>query len=465
MRNITKILFIAILTSLISSCSLNIKLEDQFSDPDAISNVETARELLADIYDSYPKYYYELSVLSDDFHPSNLIDKDANLKSLYLWQDKYISDASVRYWEEYYYSIALCNTLIERLPLIIITSQQDKEELNKINSEVLTLKALCYFDLLRLFAPDYAQGATKDGIILKDKLALEFGSRASIEQCVEEIERLLTEASKTENKTTASGWLSTTACNYILADLALYSHKWQKSIDYANKALETSNSAVLEETNYAQLWSKENCKERIFAHYIAKPFYKDIQYSANEGDYFVINSNINYYKGDIREEFSIYKYKMIDNNSEKIDVDGVGKYNKMNRETKDIKYVNRIRYSGLYFIIAQAYYHLAKNDKAIETINIYLAKRKAKLIDSNSSGETLLSQILDEKQKEYIGEGERFFDLKRTNKADLKRYSAFGKNVSTNIKANDYRWTFPIPKSEYKYNPNISQNSGWTKEN
>ena len=50
MRNITKILFIAILTSLISSCSLNIKLEDQFSDPDAISNVETAREL-------YNKYH------------------------------------------------------------------------------------------------------------------------------------------------------------------------------------------------------------------------------------------------------------------------------------------------------------------------------------------------------------------------------------------------------------------------
>jgi len=34
---------------------------------------------------------------------------------------------------------------------------------------------------------------------------------------------------------------------------------------------------------------------------------------------------------------------------------------------------------------------------------------------------------------------------------------------SRNINANDYRWTFPIPKEEYLYNEFMEQNDGWTK--
>lgn len=31
------------------------------------------------------------------------------------------------------------------------------------------------------------------------------------------------------------------------------------------------------------------------------------------------------------------------------------------------------------------------------------------------------------------------------------------------VEKDDYRWTFPIPKAEYLYNENVSQNEGWTK--
>lgn len=42
-----------------------------------------------------------------------------------------------------------------------------------------------------------------------------------------------------------------------------------------------------------------------------------------------------------------------------------------------------------------------------------------------------------------------------------KRYSVYGKQVSTTIKPDDYRWTLPIPASEYRYNTLVKQNEGW----
>ncbi len=51
----------------VSSCSLDIPPADQYSDPDAITNVSTARSLLTSAYLLYPHYEYELSILGDDF--------------------------------------------------------------------------------------------------------------------------------------------------------------------------------------------------------------------------------------------------------------------------------------------------------------------------------------------------------------------------------------------------------------
>ena len=69
--------------------------------------------------------------------------------------------------------------------------------------------------------------------------------------------------------------------------------------------------------------------------------------------------------------------------------------------------------------------------------------------------------IHKEKQKEFAGEGVLYFDLKRLHSGGLSRLSQWGDREDTKIKVDDYRWCFPIPRSEYKYNENITQNEGW----
>jgi hypothetical protein len=73
----------------------------------------------------------------------------------------------------------------------------------------------------------------------------------------------------------------------------------------------------------------------------------------------------------------------------------------------------------------------------------------------------LIEAILVEKQKEFAGEGCRLFDLKRLGRP-LKRMTNFGAGTSATIRPDDYRWLFPIPASEYKYNDRITGNNpGW----
>ena len=76
MKNIKNIIKKALLftssTLLLAACSLNVPPPDQFSDPDAITDVNTGRSLLTSCYLSYPHQEYEFSLLGNDFCPTNL---------------------------------------------------------------------------------------------------------------------------------------------------------------------------------------------------------------------------------------------------------------------------------------------------------------------------------------------------------------------------------------------------------
>ena len=55
-------IIICVVGFLMGGCSLNIPLEDQFSDPDAITDVLSARSLLASAYEGLPQHLFEYSV-------------------------------------------------------------------------------------------------------------------------------------------------------------------------------------------------------------------------------------------------------------------------------------------------------------------------------------------------------------------------------------------------------------------
>ena len=222
----------------LSSCSLDIPPSDQYSDPDAIVDISTARSLLSSVYSLYPHYEYELSILGDDFCPTSIVGKDMSLKNLYAWQDNSITTLAESLWGEYYNTIASCNALLERVDNITLENASEEKDKAAIISEAKALKALCYFNLLRLFAPAYDKNPQADGIVLKDELGLAFPKRSSIETCTTTIRTLLTEAAAVENNPDKNGWLSQTAVYYLLAGLAVacrHGFEIENALDIAEK--------------------------------------------------------------------------------------------------------------------------------------------------------------------------------------------------------------------------------------
>ena len=144
----------------------------------------------------------------------------------------------------------------------------------------------------------------------------------------------------------------------------------------------------------------------------------------------------------------------------------LGKYNKMNREKREIKYVNKLRLSGAYFILAEAYCRDSQtNDlEAVKIMNIFLEQRNATLLEETIKGDKLLQLILLEKWKEFVGEGIRYLDLKRFRKTILLNWNT---NAAKEFKIDkdDYRWNFPIPEAEYIHNDLVLQNKGWETTN
>lgn len=450
-------MIITVSLSVLSSCSLDIPPADQYSDPDAITSVSTARSLLTSAYLLYPHYEYELSILGDDFCPTSITGKDMSQKNLYLWQDNSITSLSENIWLEYYNTIASCNALLERIDNIVFEKASDEQDKAIIISEAKTLKALCYFNLLRLFAPAYDKNPQADGIVLKDQLGLEFPKRSTIETCTEAIRSLLTEAVIVENNPKRNGWLSQTAVYYLLGELELYAGKYEKAAEYAEFVLEKKTDDMFTEAGHKRLWGTSSCAERIFGFYMSKSYYADIQFNVESGDYFALNPLIIYDESDTRKVYNVYSYEMEGEQRSLL-----GKYNKINKESENIQYINIMRYAGAYFIAAEAYSKLqGQEQKAIRKLNEYLAYCQASTIDEELRGDALAEAIHLEKLKEFAGEGIMYFDLKRLHKGNLSRLSKWGNSEDAKIEIGDYRWCFPIPRSEYKYNDNMTQNEGW----
>ena len=455
----SKLTFKSIAVGLVSmafaSCSLNIPPLDQFSDPDAITNVSNARSLLASAYTTYPHMEYEFSLLGNDFVPTSLSFKDITSLNLYNWNDREISKLAPSLWQEYYSVIAQCDALLERMDNVQTASTEEQNEKQVIAAEAKTLKALCYFQLLKTFAPAYDLNPDAAGVVLKNRLGIEDKQRSSIRDCVATIRALLDDAVQVDNASKRNGWLSQTAVRYLQADLALYSGDYEAAIKSGNAVIAKGNDTYFTAEGISSLWEKDSYAGRIFAFNINSTYYAGIQYDAKEGDYFCVNPKLSFAALDLRNASFTYPFVM-NGTSRTL----LGKYNRSNKVNRAIAYINSMRYAGAYYIVAEAYCRKGETESARVLINHYWNYIGVPEVPAGTANQALLELILTDKQREFAGEGVNFFDLKRTHLSALPRYSQWGTSASSTISATDYRWNFPIPVSEYRFNK-VEQNAGW----
>lgn len=452
-----KYILLGLLTSLVvTNCTLDIPVENELTDPMAVSTILSANEVLATSYSTYPKEHVVFSLLSDDYAPEGLAKSDNSLLNLYIWREFEVMIYASALWDGYYNCIMNLNSLMERRDSI--AKQIDSLKLPQLDlamAEAKTLKAMCYMDLLQLFATRYADKAHPEGIILKDTTPMDKLPRSSKEVCIAEINKLLNEAEVLFEKTKeekamndrAVAFCSARSIQALKARLALYQSDYLKVLELIPKV------EIPPIPKTATDWAVATDQLGILAGYVLHTFFNNMYLNSADPDqmYYSVSPIYKFDKKDQRYATYVLPYEKID---------FIGKYCLVRTQKIETKSAYLIRPQELLFMRAEALARIGNDEDAREEVNAYLRSISAKTISRKLKHGELVNTILREKAKEFVGEAVNIFDKKRLNQP-INKYKTGGEAISKTIKASDYRWTFPIPRSEMNTNPNAVQNPGW----
>ncbi len=112
-----------------------------------------------------------------------------------------------------------------------------------------------------------------------------------------------------------------------------------------------------------------------------------------------------------------------------------------------------LRLAELYLIRAEANANLGKIPEALEDINTIRSRSQLSSLTTVTTKDECLDAIIRESRIEFFAEwGHRWFDLKRTGKADvvLGNIKPFWKSSDT---------LYPIPFEQIQLNPSLTQNN------
>ena len=124
--------------------------------------------------------------------------------------------------------------------------------------------------------------------------------------------------------------------------------------------------------------------------------------------------------------------------------------------------VKILRFSEAYLILAEAQYNLGDIAGANATLNTFVVKRDPSKVYA-STGAQVLTDILNERAKEFAFEGYRYWDLMRLNLTFNKPQTQDANNNYTylSVAPGNINRIFPIPNDEMLVNPNMVQNPGY----
>jgi hypothetical protein len=114
-----------------------------------------------------------------------------------------------------------------------------------------------------------------------------------------------------------------------------------------------------------------------------------------------------------------------------------------------------IRGSELYMIRAEARFRTGNAAGARADLNALRTNRGIDPVAADLAGDALFAEILNERRKEFVLEGHRWFDLKR-NGLDITKAGRFEP-----VPYGDYRLLAPLPTAELQLNQLLEQNPGY----
>ncbi|MFI5128514.1 MAG: RagB/SusD family nutrient uptake outer membrane protein [Chitinophagales bacterium] len=367
-----------------------------------------------------------------------------------------------RTWLAGYRIISEANLVLMHVDKFAATSQG---AVNRIKGQALAIRALVHFDLLRYFVNDYARNSTSPGIPYVTKFDYEIKpSRGTVQETYNAIEAdllaartLLLSPDHAINGSTGNtrAYLDRFAVDAILARMYLYAGQYSNAIQRATTVINAFPLA--DPSEFGDIWTDVSNTEVIWS----------VTFNAGEGGpgyhaYFP-QPDANQYAPD-PDLLNLYDAADVRGDAYFAVIGGrvvLSKYlAKAAAMTNPDGVVNfkAIRTGEMYLIRAEAYARTAADASGSADLNTLRSVRIIGYVPTALAGTALLNAIATERRKELVGEGHRFFDLKRTTRT----VSRVGCSSFCTLGTTNRAWTWPIPQPEIDANPSIlPQNPGY----
>ncbi|MEM6684659.1 MAG: RagB/SusD family nutrient uptake outer membrane protein [Bacteroidota bacterium] len=479
-----KIKYILCLLVVCTSCDDFLEVE-----PDLQTSINEQLSTKNGVLDAYNGIYRDVegilssrfSVYADvqggniTFTPSTIskvVNVPSQIENSYPFNDRFQESDYADYYEELYSIIAQVNLLLERFNEFTFFTTQER---NRLEAELLTLRAFSHYQLALHYAQHY--GFTADashlGVVYNTTVltaGVDFPSRSSMAETYTNIQADLNAALALFNTTQLLSGVPYSYFNEIntkalYARIALQMNDWEQARAMANDVIANPGITLTSQGNYISEWENDLLPINEVILEFTAPVSSDGTVSSSVSANYQYTNTTNYAdyvaSEDLRNLFEAtdIRLNLFQEQSLTTSVNGA--------ETQVAYYFTKkfqgntgtlfMRLSEMYLIQAEANARLGDTAAAFVALNAI--RTRAGIATVNDTN-TLLEDIFTERRRELAFEGFLLFDIARYQK-DVERNLGCIASANCNLSYPSNFFILPIPASSAELNQNIQQNEGY----
>ncbi|MFT3746876.1 MAG: RagB/SusD family nutrient uptake outer membrane protein [Agriterribacter sp.] len=381
-------------------------------------------------------------------------------------------------WAMHYKTITIANIAIARIPGIAMNESLK----NRLVGEARFLRALMYFNMVRMFGsipllveennPLTPPPATADAIYV---------------QIISDLDIAAANLPDSYDPGNGRGRATNGAANALLAKVYLTQKQWDKAADAAKKVIDSNQYALWDDFADVFKLSSRNGKEAIFSVGFGDAGGAIIFWEAGQFQVRLLPPDLSVEGVKNAQGWQIpteYLYNQYDADDRRRAVTFITEINDPATGPKTIrpyikKYWDRaaeptgnessndfpvLRYADVLLMYAEANNESGQTDIAETYIN--KVRKRARFNGTNYlptvpdyaglNQDQMRDAIIKERLLEFVAEGQRWFDLARTNKL-IEKVPLAKPGVTPQSK----NYLFPIPQREIDLNKSLEQNTGY----
>lgn len=501
-KNIKKALIIFAAVATLQACTKKevIDLTPEFS-LDALTNpssMKQVEEVLTGAYSRFrnDNYYGSGSgtgsgwVLMPDVMSDNLYESTTETLANSRAMADFIYDASTgqtfTLYQAPYGVIAAANIVLRDIDKF--TTPANQLLANRIKGQAYAMRALAHFDLFRYFATSFdrnsttalALGYSTEFLVSAAVKPSRLSNKDYYDRLFADINQAVTLLGNVDKPVNAVNgltrpYLDRNAAYAILARINLYAGLMQDAATAATNAL-NGRPVATTQAAFSGMYNQTNRGEIIW----------NVQFEAGQfgPSYlaFFVTSNRSYFRPSYDIAVAAGNSGLIQSNDIRfsaffglVSTAGLGtgtqlgllKYKGKGTANDGNANFPAIRSGEMHLIRAEANARIGGTNEvtALADLNALRAARITGYVPEVLSGAALLTAIANERRRELVGEGHRFFDLKRTTRT-ISRGAPCGNTAisasgACTLAPTAREWALPIHEQIRNANPNMAQNPNY----